>query len=317
MAGKSPVVADVALRRALMRLSQSPDRGEADRARAVLLTLSGWTSSRIAEAFGVREDTVRFWRSAFMTGGVAALCRRVFPGPAPVKAGEPLACGLDLRGASAVAEAVLSAPVADRPNWTLPRLADEIARRSGVRISPSRLSVVLRQKGVPLAAAAAHAEGTSGPAGRCARRPAAPALAGPRPKGGHSLAVWRGSGSAHAPLPRPCLGRAPICGFRPPARQPRWRCWAFSTGGGVSLSSTPAAASAVPIFWLCSRKSIVATDPDPGSPPSRSSSSSTMARSIPARRRGPRLPPVRIGSRSSGSRSTPRSSTIANGCGAT
>ena len=40
------------------------DRGEADRARALLLTLAGWTSPRIAEAFGVREDTVRLWRSA-------------------------------------------------------------------------------------------------------------------------------------------------------------------------------------------------------------------------------------------------------------
>ncbi|MGH7112357.1 MAG: helix-turn-helix domain-containing protein, partial [Stellaceae bacterium] len=65
MAGKSPVVADAAQRRALVVLGQSPDRGEADRARAVLLTLSGWTSGRIAEAFGVREDTVRLWRSTF------------------------------------------------------------------------------------------------------------------------------------------------------------------------------------------------------------------------------------------------------------
>jgi FixJ family two-component response regulator len=34
----------------------------------VLLTLAGWTSPRIAEAFGVREDTVRLWRSEFMSG---------------------------------------------------------------------------------------------------------------------------------------------------------------------------------------------------------------------------------------------------------
>ena len=32
-------------------------RSEADRARAVLSTLAGWTSSKIAEAFGVREET--------------------------------------------------------------------------------------------------------------------------------------------------------------------------------------------------------------------------------------------------------------------
>ena len=41
---------------ALTALAGSRDRGEADRARAVLLTLTGWTSPRIAEAFGVRDD---------------------------------------------------------------------------------------------------------------------------------------------------------------------------------------------------------------------------------------------------------------------
>ena len=68
MAGKSPVVASAAQRRDLMALRHSRDRGEADRARALLLTLAGRTSPRIAEAFGVREDTVRLWRSAFMAG---------------------------------------------------------------------------------------------------------------------------------------------------------------------------------------------------------------------------------------------------------
>src|ERR671920_378268 len=137
MVGKSPLAATEEQRRALMALSRSPDRGEADRARAVLLTLSGWASAQIAQAFGVREDTVRFWRSTFMTGGIEALKTSVAPGPTPVKA----ECAL------AVAEEVLSGPVADHPNWTLPRLADEIERRSGVRISCSRLSVVLRQRG--------------------------------------------------------------------------------------------------------------------------------------------------------------------------
>ena len=41
-----------------MVLAGSRDRGEA-MVGAVLLTLAGWTSARIAEAFGVREDTVR------------------------------------------------------------------------------------------------------------------------------------------------------------------------------------------------------------------------------------------------------------------
>src|SRR4029450_9624185 len=125
MAGKSPVTADAEQRSALVALSHSRDRGEADRARAILLTLSGWTSRQIAEAFGVRADTVRFWRSAFITGGIEALKKSIAPG----------------------ADAVLSGPVADRPNWTLPRLADEIETRAGVRLSRSRLSVVLRKKG--------------------------------------------------------------------------------------------------------------------------------------------------------------------------
>jgi transposase len=137
MAGTSAVAADEEKRQGLMALSHSRDRGEADRARAILLTLSGWSSGQIAQAFGVREDTVRVWRSAFMRGGIEALKKSVAPGPAPLKAGRALE----------VAQEVLSGPVADRPNWTLPRLADEIERRAGVRISRSRLSVVLRQKG--------------------------------------------------------------------------------------------------------------------------------------------------------------------------
>ena len=63
MAGKSLLAASEKQRAALRSLAESRDRGEADRARAVLLTLAGWTSPRIAEAFGVREDTVRLWRS--------------------------------------------------------------------------------------------------------------------------------------------------------------------------------------------------------------------------------------------------------------
>ena len=91
MAGRSPVTADEEQRSALIALSHSRDRGEADRARAIVLTLSGWTSGQIAEAFGVREDTVRFWRSAFRTGGIEALKKSVAPGPAPVKAERALA----------------------------------------------------------------------------------------------------------------------------------------------------------------------------------------------------------------------------------
>jgi transposase len=46
---------------------------------------------------------------------------------------------------------LLEEPVADRRNWTIPRLRAEIEAREGVRISRSQLSKALRKK-VPLAA---------------------------------------------------------------------------------------------------------------------------------------------------------------------
>ena len=136
MVGKSPVTAGAEERLALEALAASRDRGEADRARAVLLTLAGWTSARIGEAFGVREDTVRLWRSDYAGGGVAALRARVAPGPAAVKS----------EAALRVVTPLLEAPVADRPNWTIARLRAEIEASEGVRISRSQLSKALRKK---------------------------------------------------------------------------------------------------------------------------------------------------------------------------
>ena len=86
---------------------------------------------------GVVEDTVRFWRSEFMNGGAEALETRPLPGPEPVKT----------QAALRVAEPLLSAPVTNRVNWTLARLADEITAREGVTISRSQLSKALRKKG--------------------------------------------------------------------------------------------------------------------------------------------------------------------------
>ncbi len=136
MAGKSPVGASETQRVALEVLAGSRERGEADRARAVLLTLSGWTSPRIAEAFCVRADTVRLWRSDFARDGVDALRASIAPGPPPVKS----------EAALRVAAPLLEEPVADRPNWTIPRLRAEIEARAGVCISRSQLSKALRKK---------------------------------------------------------------------------------------------------------------------------------------------------------------------------
>src|SRR5205823_13263719 len=110
-------------------------RGEADRARAIVLTLSGWASPHIAEAFGVREDTVRLWRMDFARGGVAALKATVAPGSAPVKT----------EAALRVVTPLLEAPVADRPNWTTARLRAKIEAQEGVKIGRSQLSKALRK----------------------------------------------------------------------------------------------------------------------------------------------------------------------------
>lgn len=136
MGDKSPLAASDEQRVALAALAGSRDRGEADRARAVLLTLSGWTSPRIAEAFGVREDTVRLWRSDFGKGGVEALKASVAPGPPPLKSVAALR----------IVAPLLDEPVADRPNWTIARLRAEIEMREGVSISRSQLSKALRKK---------------------------------------------------------------------------------------------------------------------------------------------------------------------------
>jgi transposase len=142
MGGKSPIVASEDQRVALRCLAGSRERGEADRARAVLLTLSGWSSPQIAEAFGVREDTVRLWRSDFGRGGVDALKASVAPGPPPVKSTTALR----------VVTPLLEEPVADRPNWTIARLRAEIEAREGVRISRSQLSKALRKNALGSAA---------------------------------------------------------------------------------------------------------------------------------------------------------------------
>jgi transposase len=136
MAGKSVARADEEQREALRMLASSRERGEADRARAILLTLSGWTSPRIAEAFGVREDTVRLWRMDFARGGAEALKATVAPGPPPIKT----------EAALRIVTPLLEAPVADRPNWTIARLRAEIEAQEGIKIGRSQLSKALRKK---------------------------------------------------------------------------------------------------------------------------------------------------------------------------
>ena len=139
MPGKSTLTADAVEQAALRDLSKSEQRGEADRARAILLTLEGRKAAEIAAVLGVHVSTVRNWRGYFMHGGVAGLRRRP-------RLGQQAKIGPH---AGAIAAAILDEDVRHDGGWTLGRLCAEIAHRGGPAISPRWLSHQLRQRGLP------------------------------------------------------------------------------------------------------------------------------------------------------------------------
>src|SRR4051794_41353949 len=69
MPGKSKLTADAAEQATLRALSKSEQRGEADRARAILLALEERKAEEIAAVLGVHVSTVRNWRGYFAHGG--------------------------------------------------------------------------------------------------------------------------------------------------------------------------------------------------------------------------------------------------------
>src|ERR671929_1591703 len=138
MPGKSKLTADAAEQAVLRDLSKSEHRGEADRARAILLTLEGRKAEEIAAVLGVHISTVRNWRGYFVHGGVAGLRRRPRPGQ-QAKIGPH---------AGAIAAAVLDEDTRHDSGWALPRLCAQIAHRGGPAISPRWLSHQLRQRGL-------------------------------------------------------------------------------------------------------------------------------------------------------------------------
>ncbi len=137
MVGRTRLTVTDEQRAALDELARSLDRAEADRARAILWSVEGRTGGTIGGLLWVEADTVRQWRRRFRAGGVAALRTRPKPGKTAWKSPAALA----------VVEELLAGPVADRPNWTLPRLQREVHQRTGISISTSQLSVVMRQRG--------------------------------------------------------------------------------------------------------------------------------------------------------------------------
>ena len=79
MFDRPPFVATAEQKAALQTLSRSDVRGKADRARAILQTLQGWTSLELAEAFDVTPEAVRAWRGWFADRGVDALRSTLLP----------------------------------------------------------------------------------------------------------------------------------------------------------------------------------------------------------------------------------------------
>jgi len=144
--------ATAAERRELEKLAKSRNRHEADRARAIVLSLDGIGRKQIAESLLVSVDQVSRWRGQYHRGRVEAIRARPHPGRPPELADAVLP----------VVEEILAEPAPAGMVWTVPRLAQEVHRRSGVKISESWLSVVMRKKGV----SAGVARGTRSRAGR-------------------------------------------------------------------------------------------------------------------------------------------------------
>jgi transposase len=136
MPGRSKITTNEEGHSALRALARSAQRSEADRARAILMTLAGQRAAEIAASLGVHPSTVREWRGLFARGGAAALERRQ-PSGRPNRVGA---------AAVAIAEVILAEDAAHDRGWTLPRLRAEIRRRGGPTIGNAWLSVQLRQK---------------------------------------------------------------------------------------------------------------------------------------------------------------------------
>jgi transposase len=124
-------------RTVLEELARSDERGEADRARAILVTLDGMSSVAISTMLRVRADQVRRWRKWFGRDGAEGLRSKPHKGREPVLADKALP----------VVKEILAEPVPEGVVWTVARLSEEVARRAQVKVSPSWLRVVMRVKG--------------------------------------------------------------------------------------------------------------------------------------------------------------------------
>ena len=122
-------------RQALQVLSRSRLRRDAVRARAILLSLDGFTSPEIALILDTCPSAVREWRGRYARGGLDALRSRK-PHGRDGSAG---------RQAVSLAKEILEADGAHDQQWTLGHLRAEVIRRGGPALSESRLAKLLKK----------------------------------------------------------------------------------------------------------------------------------------------------------------------------
>jgi transposase len=114
---------------------------EARRRRALALLRQGLGVRAVARRVGCSPGSVSRWRAAVAAGGAAALRAK----PAP---GRPRR--LSARQRTRLVKLMLQGPTAHGYGtelWTLPRVADLIARTFGVRYHPAHVWKILRGEG--------------------------------------------------------------------------------------------------------------------------------------------------------------------------
>ena len=124
-----------------MRPHGSPKALEARRRRALALLRRGLGVRAVARRVGCSPGSVSRWQAAVAAGGAAALRGQ----PAP---GRPRR--LSARQRTRLVKLMLQGPTAHgyaTELWTLPRVADLIARTFGVRYHPAHVWKILRGEG--------------------------------------------------------------------------------------------------------------------------------------------------------------------------
>ena len=121
-----------------MRPHGSPQELEARRRRALTLLRQGLGVRAVAERIGCSAGSVSRWQAAVVAGGARALRAKPAPGRPRLLSGRQRARLIKLLLKGATAHGYGTAL------WTLPRVADLIARTFGVHYHPAHVWKVLR-----------------------------------------------------------------------------------------------------------------------------------------------------------------------------